>query len=187
MLSQPKKKTIVGVDAHKDTLACYCNGEFREFKTNLKGFEQALKWAPEDCNWAIEEAYCFKSAFSSFFTKEGCKVYDINPLLTKNWRNTLKATSPKNDYGDAKVISLFADIDNIEEVSFKTIKLKEKPTTRKLLIKQKTQIANSIKMLFYTRGQKLPFKTLDSKKAVKYLLDEEDIILKTNRKILKTL
>ncbi len=42
-------------------------------------------------------------------------------------------------------------------------------------------------MLFYTRGQKLPFKTLDSKKAVKYLLDEEDIILKTNRKILKTL
>jgi hypothetical protein len=42
-----KQSNVVGVDTHKDTLACYKQGDFKEFKTNPKGFEQALKWAGE--------------------------------------------------------------------------------------------------------------------------------------------
>jgi len=49
-------KNIVGVDTHKETLACYCNGKFKEFKTNKKGVEQAIKWAGTT-KWAIEGAY----------------------------------------------------------------------------------------------------------------------------------
>ncbi len=38
-----QEKQFVGVDCHKETLACYGNGKFKEFKTNFKGFQQALK------------------------------------------------------------------------------------------------------------------------------------------------
>ena len=183
-MKQNNFQNVIGVDTHKDTLACWCNGKFKEFKTNISGFEQALKWGGKSI-WAIEGAYCFGQAFSSYLTKNGCKVYDINPLLTKSWRSALKISSPKNDYGDAKVISLFANIDNMNEVSLETIKLKEKLTARKALVKQKTQITNAIKMLYYTRGEELPFKLLYTKKALNYFKNSNDIILKTQAEILE--
>lgn len=179
-------QNIVGVDTHKDSLACFCNGKFKEFKTTPAGFREALKWADSNI-WAIEGAYCFGQAFSVYLANNGNKVYDINPLLTKSWRAALKVSSPKNDYGDAKVISLFANIDNMEQVSFLTIKLKEKLTARKLLVKQKTQITNLIKMLYSTRGEKIPFPTLDTQKAVKYLKEREDITIKVNANILESI
>ena len=179
-------QNVVGVDTHKDTLACYCNGRFKEFKTNEDGFKEAVMWAKSD-TWAIEGAYCFGQAFSIYLTKNGNKVYDINPLLTKSWRATLKLSSPKNDYGDAKVISLFANIENMEEVSFNAIKLKELLTTRKMFVKQKTQITNLIKMLYYTRGEKLPFKNFDTQKALKYFKSSSDTTIRLNAKILETI
>ena len=180
-----KKNCLVGVDTHKDTLACYCNGRFKEFKTTQEGFQEALKWSNSNI-WAIEGAYCFGQAFTSFLTNCGCKVYDINPLLTKSWRCALKVSSPKNDYGDAKVISLFANIDNMEEVSLQTIQLKEKLSARKSLVKQKTQITNFIKMLYYTRGEELPFKYLDTAKAISYLKNHSDIVIKAQGQVLET-
>lgn len=179
-------QNIVGVDTHKDTLACYCNGKFKEFKTNPAGFREALKWADSNV-WAIEGAYCFGQSFSIYLANNGNKVYDINPLLTKSWRTALKVASPKNDYGDAKVISLFANIENMEQVSFQTIKLKEKLTARKLLVKQKTQITNLIKMLYYTRGEELPFNQLDTQKAIRFLKSSEDITVSVNAKILESI
>ena len=181
-----KIKNLVGVDTHKDSLACFCNGKFKEFKTNKVGFKQAINWA-KSSHWAIEGAYCFGQAFSNFLIKNGCEVYEINPLLTKSWRTALKVASPKNDFGDAKVISIFANMDNMNKVSFETIKLKEKLTTRKALIKQKTQITNHLKMLFYTRGEELPFKTLDTQKAINWMLEQDDVIVKTNGKILESI
>lgn len=178
-------QNLVGVDTHKDSLACYCNGKFKEFKTNKEGFVNAFKWA-NSSNWAIEGAYCFGQAFSNFLIKNGCEVYEINPLLTKSWRTALKVASPKNDYGDAKVISIFANMENMNKVSFETIKLKEKLTARKTLIKQKTQVTNHLKMLFYTRGEELPFKAFDTKKALKWMLEQDDIIIKSNGKILES-
>lgn len=185
-----QQTNIVGVDTHKDTLACYINGKFKEFKTNESGFKQALLWArniTKNCIFAIEGAYCFGLAFTSFLTKNGCRVYEVNPLLTKSWRNAIKVSSNKNDYGDAKVISLFANINNMEKISLETVKLKEKLTARKSLIKQKVQITNFIKSLYYTRGEELPFKILDTKKAVEYLINNNDILLKTNGNILKVI
>ena len=148
-------QNLVGVDTHKDSLACYCNGKFKEFSTTKDGFIKAIKWA-NSSNWAIEGAYCFGQAFSNFLIKNGCEVYEINPLLTKSWRTALKVASPKNDYGDAKVISIFANMNNMNKVSFETIKLKEKltavapidcssgKTTRKRNNKGGNRILNSI-------------------------------------------
>lgn len=82
-------QNLVGVDTHKDSLACYCNGKFKEFKTTKEGFIKAIKWA-KSSKWAIEGAYCFGQAFSNFLIKNGCEVYEINPLLTKSWRTALK-------------------------------------------------------------------------------------------------
>ena len=190
-----KMNCLVGVDTHKDTLACYCDGRFEEFKTTQQGFKEALKWSKNidnNCIFAIEGAYCFGQAFASFLTKEGCRVYDINPFLTKSWRSALKVASSKNDYGDAKVISLYANIDNMEEISLKTVSLKEKLSSRRLLVKQKRQTINLIKMLYYTRGEQLPFNALDSQKALKYLIDSDnnnhnDILIKTYGNVLKTI
>ena len=39
-----QEKHYVGVDCHKDTIACYINGKFKEFKTYLNGFTKAIEW-----------------------------------------------------------------------------------------------------------------------------------------------
>lgn len=179
-------QNIVGVDTHKDSLACYWNGKFKTFKTTSEGFKEAIEWAESNV-WAIEGAYCYGQAFSIYLANNGHTVYDINPLLTKSWRTALKVSSPKNDCGDAKVISLFANIDNMEEVSFLTIKLKEKLTVRKQLVKQKTQTTNAIKMLYSTRGEELPFKTLDTQKAINYLKASDDITIKVSANVLESI
>lgn len=177
----------VGVDTHKETLACYKNGKFKEFKTTQKDFEKALAWAGKDSKWAIEGAYCFGKPFVAYLIKNGSEVYEVNPLLTKTWRRTIAISNPKNDFGDAKVISMFANAATLQQVSLQTVKLKEKLTARNLAVKQRTKIINSIKMLFSTRGENLPFKSLKTQKACKWLSNHNDIIIKNFGIVLKTL
>lgn len=168
----------VGVDTHKETIACYKDGKFKEFKTNQKSFESAVKWAGSNSKWAIEGAYCFGKPFSAHLIKNGCEVYEVNPLLTKNWRKIISISNPKNDYGDAKVISLFANNSNLQKVSLETIELKEKITARNHFVKDRTRLINAIKMLFSTRGINLPFKDLTTLKAGKWLSVQDDLIIK---------
>lgn len=168
----------VGVDTHKETLACYINGRFKEFKTTQKDFEKALVWAGKDSKWAIEGAYCFGKPFVAYLIKNGSDVYEVNPLLTKTWRRTIAISNPKNDFGDAKVISMFANTTTLQQVSLQTVKLKEKLTARNLSVKQRTKIINNLKMLFSTRGENLPFKNLKTQKACKWLSNHNDIIIK---------
>lgn len=172
---------------HKETLACYKNGQFKEFKTNEKGFESALNWAGDDSKWAIEGAYCYGRPFTFFLIRRGCQVYEINPLLTKNWRRVISMTNSKNDFGDAKVISMYANDSNAQVVSLQTVELKEKLTARKLAIKQRKQITCSIKMLYCQRGKTLPYADLTTDKAAKYFANHEDIILKGFGECLTTL
>lgn len=180
-----EQEKIVGVDTHKDTLACYCNdGRYREFRTNIQGFRQALKWAG-NVDWAIEGAYCFGQPFSAYLIKNGCKVYEVNPILTKTWRGILSTTQPKNDYGDAKVISLFANPNNLQIVSLDLIKLKELITERKFLIKERTRLINNLKMLLFQRGDTLPFNDFTTNKANNYFINQDNLILKTQGKLLK--
>jgi transposase len=173
-----KQNNWVGVDTHKETLACYKNGKFKEFKTNKNGYESAVKWAGDDSKWAVEGAYCFGRPFTFFLIRRGCKVYEINPLLTKNWRKVISMANSKNDFGDAKVISMFVDESNVQEVSFKAVELKEKLTARNLAVKQRTEITNSIKMLFSQRGKELPFNDLTTDKSAKWISCQDDIIIK---------
>jgi len=168
----------VGVDTHKETLACYKDGKFKEFKTNKTGFESAIQWAGMTSVWAIEGSYCYGKPFTAHLIRNGCEVYEVNPLLTKTWRRILSVSNPKNDYGDAKVISLFADKANLQKVSLETIQLKEKITARNHFIKDRTRMINAIKMLFSTRGLELPFKDLTTIKAGKWLSNQEDLVIK---------
>lgn len=176
----------VGVDTHKETLACYTGNKFKEFKTNIVGFKKALEWAGS-ANWAIEGAYCFGKPFANFLIKNNCKVYEINPYITKSWRSALSANGNKNDYGDAKVISIFSKNLKLEEISLKTIELKEKISARDLLVTERTKLINSIKMLTYTRGEKLPFNCLRTKKAVNYLKNSEDTIIRNFGQLIESL
>ncbi len=66
-----KEKHYVGVDCHKDTIACYINGKFKEFKTDFKGFTKALDWVRK-----IEP----KSLSFLWWTF----TYDITPYFLKN-------------------------------------------------------------------------------------------------------
>lgn len=177
---------FVGVDTHKDTIACYTNGKFKQFPTNLSGFKQAVKWAGKT-KWGIEGAYCFGRSFAAYLIKNGHDVYEVNSLLTKNWRQTISLNGKKNDFGDAKVISLFAHTQPLVPVSLETVSLKEKLTARKLVIKQRTQIINSIKMLFTTRGKDLPFNNVTTIKAGKWLLNQDDMLVKNFANILISL
>ena len=120
---------VVGVDTHKDTLACYVNGKFKEFPVTLNGFKEAIRWSKSK-KWAIEGAYCYGRPLANYLIKNGHDVYEINPLLTKTWRQSIALNGRKNDYGDAKVISLFAHTESLLPVSLKTVELKEKISAR---------------------------------------------------------
>lgn len=179
------KTNWVGVDTHKETLACYKNGKFKEFKSTEKGFQAAIQWAGKDSLWAIEGAYCFGKPFTAYLIKNGCEVYEVNPLLTKTWRRSLAISNPKNDYGDAKVISLNADNARLQKISLETIQLKEKITARAHFVKDRTRLINAIKMLFSTRGGlDLPLKSLTTLKAGKWLSQQDDLIIKHYGKLL---
>lgn len=182
-----EQKLWVGVDTHQDTIACYQNGKFKEFKATVNGFQKALQWAGKDALWAIEGAYCFGKPFSSYLLDNGCKVYEVNPILTKSYRKSLSICGQKNDYGDAKVISLFASNVKLQEVSLQTIKLKEKLTARELLVKQRADLINSIKNLYAIRGEKTPFNRLNTLKAQKWLSSQEDTIVKSFGNVIKEL
>lgn len=172
-----KQTNWVGVDTHKETLACYKEGKFKEFKTNKQGFEAAIQWAGKNVKWAIEGGYCFGKPFAAHLIKNGCEAYEVNPLLTSNWRKTLATYNPKNDYGDAKVISLFAHNASLQKISLETVELKEKITARAHFVKDRTRIINAIKAVFTARGESLPFKDLTTLKAGKWLSSHPDIVI----------
>jgi|AGTN01.3.fsa_nt_gi Transposase and inactivated derivatives len=182
-----EQKHWVGVDTHQNTIACYQNGRFKEFNTTVNGFKKALEWAGKDAIWAIEGAYCFGKPFSSYLLDNGCKVYEVNPILTKSYRKTLSVNGQKNDFGDAKVISLFASSVKLQIVSLQTIKLKEKLTARELLVKQRADIFNSIKSLYAIRGENLSLNRLNTQKAQNWLANQEDTIIKGFANILREL
>jgi hypothetical protein len=129
-------------------LACYKDGKFKEFKTNKEGFESAVKWADHGSLWAVEGSYCFGRPFVAHLIKNGCEVYEVNPLLTKTWRKMLSISNPKNDYGDAKVISINASKTRLQKISFEAIELKEKITARNHFVKDRT---SPLPVAFYHR------------------------------------
>ena len=155
------EKVFVGVDCHKDTIACYLNGNFKEFKTNHNGYTKAVEWVNKinpNSAWAIEGAYSYGITLSKFLLASGCEVYEFNALVTAKARKALSISGEKNDMGEAKVISIFAKQVKMQEVSLKTIELKRLITTRKLLVKQRTEIILSIKSHCMKEGIILPFK-----------------------------
>lgn len=175
-----QEKHYVGVDCHKDTIACYINGKFKEFKTDFNGFTKALEWVKNiepNTAWAIEGAYSYGLTFSKFLLSSGCKVYEFNALVTAKARKALSISGEKNDMGDAKVISIFAKQVKMQEVSLKTIELKRLISNRKLIVKQRTEIILSIKSYCLKEGIILPFNSLTTKKAVNWLLNQEDFNL----------
>jgi len=179
-----EKKPFVGVDCHKNSIACYVNGKFKEFRTDFKGYQKALQWAGNDVQWCVEGAYSYGLSFSTFLLSSGCQVFEFNPLTTSKLRKVESIAGAKNDFGDAKVISLFANQLNLQTVSIETVKLKEKLTARKLLVKQRTEITNSIKSSFVKRGEQLPFKCLTTLKAIKWLSKQEDTIINSFGRII---
>lgn len=184
------EKHYVGVDCHKDTIACYINGKFKEFSTNFKGFKKALEWVRKiepNSVWAIEGAYSYGLTFSAFLLDSGCKVYEFNALTTAKARKVLSISGVKNDYGDAKVISIFAKHSILNEVSLKTIDLKKKITTRKLLVKQRTEIINNIKSLCNRLGYNLPFNSLITQKAANWLIRQESFEISLLGEVLEKL
>ena len=182
-------KIFVGVDCHKSTIACYCNGNYKEFPTTKKGFEQALKLAPKDCNWALECAYNLGLTFATFLITKGCKVYDFNALSTAKARKMYSISGEKSDYMDAKIISKIASDPDIpiQEVSIKTIELTRKISKRDLFVKQRTEITNNLKAGFIQEGLKPPYKRFTSKRAIQWLLKQENTEMNYAGEMLNTL
>ena len=153
------EKVFVGVDCHKDSIACFVNNKFKEFRTVFKGFKKALEWVEKQnlqYAWALEGAYSYGLSFSKFLLQSGCEVYEFNALATAKARKALSLSGTKNDMGDAKVISIFAKHFELQQVSLKTIELKKKLTTRKLLVNQRTELINNLKCeLFYWMSIKI--------------------------------
>lgn len=184
-----QEKLFVGVDCHKYTIACYCNGNYKEFPTTKKGFEQALKWAPKACNWALECAYNLGLTFATFLISKGCNVYEFNALSTAKARKVYSISGEKSDYMDAKIISKVASDSDVElqEVSIKTIDLTRKISKRDLFVKQRTEIINNLKAGFIQEGFKPPYKKFTSKRAIQWLLKQENTEMNYAGEMLKTL
>lgn len=174
------ERTFVGVDCHKNSIACFVNNKFKEFKTDFKGFKKALEWVNNqnpNSVWALEGAYSYGLAFSKFLLESGCEVFEFNALATAKARKALSISGTKNDMGDAKVISIFAKHFDLQAVSLKTIELKKKITTRKLFVKQRTELINHIKSHCMKSGIIMPFKSLTTLKAISWLKHRDDVTL----------
>ena len=184
-----QEKIFTGVDCHKETIACFVNGKYKEFPTSKQGFEQALKWAPKGCYWAIEGAYHYGLTFASFLISKGCKVYEFNALATAKARKIYSISGEKSDYMDAKVICKIAsDPDTkLQEVSLNTIELTRKLSKRDLYVKQRTELINNLKAGFIQLGLKPPFKKFTSKRAVTWLIKQDDIEMNCTGEMLQTL
>ena len=184
------EKVFVGVDPHKDSIACFVNGKFKQFKTNPQGFAKALQWVRNiepDSAWAIEGAYHYGLTFSTFLLESGCKVYEFNALATSKARKALSVAGNKNDYGDAKVISIFAKQMNLQEVSLKTIELKRIISRRRLLVKQRTELINNLKSTFVQLGIKTSFNSFSTQKASKWLSNHESSDIQIIGKVISEL
>ena len=48
------EKVFVGVDCHKDSIACFVNNKFKEFRTDFKGFKKALEWVEKQNDHNLE-------------------------------------------------------------------------------------------------------------------------------------
>lgn len=183
------KKSFVGVDCHKDTIACFFDGNFKEFKTDFKGLSKALEWVKNinpNSAWVIEGAYSYGITLSKFLLSSGCEVYEFNPLITAKARKVFSVSGEKSDIIDAQVISIVANQIKLQKVSVKTINLKRLITTRKLFVKQRTEIINNIKSYSIKEGITLPYKSLLTQKAIKWLINNEDFNLSLLGNNLKT-
>ena len=86
------EKVFVGVDCHKDTIACYLNGNFKEFKTTHNGYTKAVEWVNKinpNSAWAIEGAYSYGITLSKFllhtcFCKANSKKRNLRRLKAEN-------------------------------------------------------------------------------------------------------
>ena len=114
-------------------------------------------------------------------------MYEFNAFATAKARKALSISGEKNDFGDAKVISIFAKHTKLQEVSLKTIALKKKITTRKLLVKQRTELTNNIKSSFLKNGEVLPFKSLTTNKATNWLIKHNDTDISSLAEVLKSM
>jgi len=56
---------------------------------------------------------------------------------------------------------------------------------REFAVKEKTRITNNLKMVFFTRGQEIPFNDLTTQKALLFLISNKDLIIKQQGKMLK--
>ena len=72
-----------------------------------------------------------------------------------------------------------------QPTNLKTIKLKRLISNRKLIVKQRTEVILSIKSYCVKEGIMLPFKSLTTKKAINWLLNQEDFNLNQMAKNLK--
>ncbi len=70
----------------QNSIACYVNGKFKEFKTDFKGYQKALQWAGKDAHWCIEDAYSYGLSFSTYLLSSGCKVFEFSLLTTAKLR-----------------------------------------------------------------------------------------------------
>lgn len=183
------EKVFVGVDCHKESIACFVNGNFKEFKTNLKGYKKALEWVKKQNSnsaWALEGAYSYGLTFSKFLLESGCEVYEFNALATAKARKALSISGAKNDFGDAKVISIFAKHLELKKVSLKTVKLKELITARKNLVGERTRVINFLKSSFVKSGAKPPFESLKTQKACNWLKNQDEKIYQVMGTFLET-
>lgn len=178
-------KKMVGVDSHKNTIACFVNGKFKEFKTNTQNYKKAIQWAPKNAHWCIEGAYSYGLSFSKFLLDSGCQVFEINALTTSRLRKIDSIAGSKNDYGDAKVISIFANQTNLQPVSLATVELKRKITSRKLFVKQRTELINHLKSYLVMSGKTVGFRSFTTQKSAKYFCGSDDSFLRNSGKMLQ--
>jgi hypothetical protein len=72
-----EKKSFVGVDCHKNSIACYVNGKFKEFRTDFRGYQKALQWAGDDVHWCIEGLIPMGYLFLPFFFHQVAKSLNL--------------------------------------------------------------------------------------------------------------
>lgn len=148
---------LVGIDPHADQVTVAVTDDRGTPAGSLVAPNTAVGWAMvirevgTAHRWMVENAHGWGYGIARYLSGRGGEVYDVAPWMTAQLRSG-RPHANKTDPGDAGLIALagvvfgpppFVSLPNIDQ-------LRHLVTTRRLLVKTRTQFANQLKATLRT-------------------------------------
>ena len=98
----------VGIDVAKNTLACACQGQVKEFSNSQKGLQELDSWALGARTWCMEPTGRYHELAANYAHKSGKTCFVVNPARAKKYLGFVDGRA-KTDKVDALALQRLAE------------------------------------------------------------------------------